>query len=171
MRYEEEPDEARDLARWEFLARLLVPVRIAGHVLFYDALPALLAWGLGSARWLDLFSAFDNPALRRLTGLGIFLSIVAAIMTTESVTRLARPFSLRQFLATTVVIGVALFPPLADWHRIRLGLAPEYFALLQSYSYLVLKITVGILIGATVSWVLVGRYTIVSLHRPQYTRK
>ena|SRR5438874_2814227 len=166
----DETDETSDVWRSEWLARLLVPVRIAGHVLFYDALPALLAWGFGSAGWLDLFSAFDSPALRRLAGLGLFLSIVAAIITTESITRLARPFRVKHFVATAVVIGVALFPPLADWHRIRLGLAPEHFALLEAYSYLALKIAVGILIGATVSWILVGRYTPL-LHRPQYTRK
>ncbi|PYN38126.1 MAG: hypothetical protein DMD98_04355 [Candidatus Rokuibacteriota bacterium] len=158
MRYGDEPKEARDGARSQLLARLLVPVRIAGHVLFYDALPALLAWGIGSARWLDVFSAFDSPSLRRLAGLGLFLSVVAAIMTTETVTRLARPFTVRHFLFTTVVIGIALFPSLADWHRIRLGMAPEHFALLQAYSYLVLKVTVGMLIGATVSWVLLRRY-------------
>ena len=62
MRYGDEPKEARDGARSQLLARLLVPVRIAGHVLFYDALPALLAWGIGSARWLDVFSAFDSPS-------------------------------------------------------------------------------------------------------------
>ena len=93
MRYGDEPKEARDGAPSQLLARLLVPVRIAGHVLFYDALPALLAWGIGSARWLDVFSAFDSPSLRRLAGLGLFLSVVAAIMTTETVTRLARPFT------------------------------------------------------------------------------
>jgi hypothetical protein len=72
MRYGEEPDEARDFARGvarpELLARLLVPVRIAGHVLFYDPLPALLAWAIGSARWLDVFSAFDSPSLRAWQG-------------------------------------------------------------------------------------------------------
>jgi hypothetical protein len=170
MAYGDETNEARDVPPSEWLARLLVPVRIAGHVLFYDVLPGLVAWGIASAGWLDVFSAFDNPALRRLAGLGVFLSVVAAIITTESVTRLARPFSLRHFIATVVVIGVALFPPLADWHRIRLGLAAEHFALLQSYCYLALKVTVGILVGATVSWILLGRYT-SGVRRPQYTRK
>src|SRR5207244_3566082 len=172
MPYSDEADERSAGRRSEMLEKLLVPVAIVGHVLFYDVLPALLTWVVGSTAGLDLFSAIDNPMLRRLSGLGLFLSVVAAIITTESITRLARPFSLRHFLATALVIGVALFPPLADWHRIRLGLAPEHFALLQAYCYLALKVTVGILVGATVSWILVGRYTsMVGSRRPQYTRK
>src|SRR5206468_2307768 len=83
-------------------------------------------------------SAFDHPSLRRLAGMGVFLSVIAAVITTESVTRLARPFGVRHFLATVVLIGAALFPSLADWHRVRLGLAPEQFAVLQSYCYLAL---------------------------------
>src|SRR5205809_68194 len=145
---------------------------IVGHVLFYDVLPALLTWVVGSTAGLDLFSAIDNPSLRRLAGLGLFLSVVAAIITTESVTRLARPFSIGHFLTTVVLIGAALFPTLADWHRLRLGLTPEQFALVQAYCYLALKVMVGILIGATLSWILQARYArLVSSRRPEYTRK
>ena len=171
MRYDDEADEASDVGRSELLAKLLVPVGIAGHVLFYDLLPAALTWVVGSANGLDLFSAFDNPSLRRLAAMGVFLSVVAAVITTESVTRLARPFSVRHFLATVVLIGAALFPSLADWHRVRLGLAPEQFAILQAYCYLGLKVAVGILIGATVSWVLLARYVSLPSRRPQYQRK
>lgn len=171
MRYSDETDEASDVGRSELLEKLLVPVGIAAHVLFYDVLPASLVLVVGSTGGLDLFSAFDSPSLRRLAGLGLFLSVLAAIITTESVTRLARPFSVRHFLATAVVIGVALFPSLADWHRVRLGLAPEQFAVLQSYCYLTLKVAVGILIGATVSWILLARYVSLSSRRPQYQRK
>jgi hypothetical protein len=172
MRYGNETDETSEGGRAGLLEKLLVPVAIAGHVLFYDALPALLAWLVGSTAGLDLFSAFDNPSLRRLAGLSLFLSVVAAIITTESVTRLARPFSVGHFLTTVVLIGVALFPSMADWYRIRLGLTTEQFALLQAYSYLALKVMVGILIGATVSWILLARYAApASSPRPQYTRK
>jgi len=168
----DEMDEASEVGHSEFLAKLLVPVGIAGHVLFYDVLPAALTWIAGSPKGLDLFSAFEQPSLRRLAGMGVFLSVIAAVITTESVTRLARPFRVTHFLATVVLIGAALFPSLADWHRVRLGLTPEQFALLQAYCYLALKVTVGILVGATVSWILVGRYTsMVGSRRPQYTRK
>ena len=158
MPYSDEKDDESDVWRSELLGKLLVPVGIAGHVLFYDVLPAVLAWAVGSAQGLDLFSGFDNPSLRRVAALGLFLSAVAAIITTESVTRLARPFGVGHFLAIVVAIGVALFPSLADWHRIRLGLAPEQFAILQSYCYLALRVMVGFLIGATVSWILLARY-------------
>src|SRR5438046_1330891 len=90
MRYGNEADETGERGRSQLLEKLLVPVAIAGHVLFYDVLPAVLAWVVGSTAGLDLFSAFDNPSLRRLAGLSLFLSVVAAIITTESVTRLAR---------------------------------------------------------------------------------
>src|SRR5439155_18257820 len=172
MRYGNEADETSERGRSQLLEKLLVPVAIAGHVLFYDALPAVLAGVVGPTAGLDLFSAFDNPSLRRLAGLGLFLSVVAAIITTESVTRLARPFSIGHFLTTAVLIGAALFPTLADWHRLRLGLTPEQFALVQAYCYLALKVMVGILIGATLSWILQARYArLVSSRRPEYTRK
>jgi len=172
MPYSDEADERSAGRRSEMLEKLLVPVAVVGHVLFYDVLPALLTWVVGSTAGLDLFSAIDNPSLRRLAGLGLFLSVVAAIITTESVTRLARPFSIGHFLTTVVLIGAALFPTLADWHRLRLGLTPEQFALVQAYCYLALKVMVGILIGATLSWILQARYArLVSSRRPEYTRK
>ena len=172
MRYGNEADETGERGRSQLLEKLLVPVAIAGHVLFYDVLPAVLAWVVGSTAGLDLFSAFDNPSLRRLAGLSLFLRVVAAIITTESVTRLARPFSVGQFLTTVVLFGAALFPTLAEWHRVRLGLTPEQFALLQAYCYLALKLMVGILVGATVSWILLARHTpLLPPPRPQLTRK
>jgi hypothetical protein len=171
MRYTDETEEASDGGHSELLAKLLMLLGTAGHVLFYDVLPGALTWLVGSANGLDLFSAFDNPSLRRLAGMGLFLSVIAAIITTESVTRLARPFSVRHFLATMILIGAALFPSLADWHRVRLGLAPEQFAVLQSYCYLALRVAVGILMGATVSWILLAGYVPLSPRNPQYQRK
>jgi hypothetical protein len=70
-----------------------------------------------------------------------------------------------------ILIGAALFPSLADWHRVRLGLAPEQFAVLQSYCYLALRVAVGILMGATVSWILLAGYVPLSPRNPQYQRK
>lgn len=170
QRYGDETEGGRPGRFAELLAKLLAVVAVAGHVLFYDALPAALAWVIGSVNGLDLFAGFESPSFRRVAGLGVFLSAVAAIITTESVTRLARPFSVGHFLATTAAIGLALFPSLADWHRLRLGLTPEQFAVLQSYCYLALRVTVGILIGATVSWILLARPAPFA-PRPQYTRK
>jgi hypothetical protein len=152
------------------LAPVLVVVGLAAHVLFYDALPAALAWVVGSTGGLNLFAGFESPTFQRVAGLGVFLSALAAIITTESITRLARPFSVGPFLITSLAIGAALFPSLADWHRMRLGLAPEQFAVLQSYCYLALRVLVGILIGATVSWILLARPA-PYVPRPQLTRK
>ena len=176
MAYRNEADDkgevARDVGRREWLSKLLIPVGIAGHVLFYDALPVSLAWAVGAAGGLDLFVGFDNPSLGRVATLGVFLSAVAALITAESVTRLARPFSVGHFLTTAVVMGAVLFPFLAEWHRVRLGLTAEQFAILQSYCYLALRVLVGVLIGATVSWILLGRDTpLGSSPRPQYSRK
>jgi hypothetical protein len=177
MAYRNEADDRPEggsplgFRRGEWLGKLLIPVGIGGHVVFYDILPAALAWVAGSTDGLDLFVGFANPALHRLAALSLFLSAVAALITTESVTRLARPFSVGHFLVTTVVIGGALFPFLAEWHRVRLGLRPEQFALLQSYCYLVLRVTVGILIGATVGWILLAREMPLAPSRSSYTRK
>src|SRR5262249_61274167 len=132
MRYGDEMDEPGDVGHSELLAKLLVPVSFAGHVLFYDVLPAALTWIAGSPKGLDLFSAFEHPALRRLAGIGIFLSVIAAVITTESVTRLARPFSVRHFLVTVVLIGGGTLPPPADWHRVRPRPAPRQFRLLPT---------------------------------------
>src|SRR5712691_2014590 len=109
-------------AAWgpELFGKPLIALVIAGHVLVYDVLPAVLAWAVGSAQGLDLFSGFDTPSIRRVAALGLFLSAVAAIITTESATLLGRPFGRGAFITTAVAIGVVLFPSLADWHRIRL---------------------------------------------------
>jgi hypothetical protein len=166
MAYRNEADEATELTpaagrpwRWDWLSKLLIPLSIAGHVLFYDVLPVSLAWVVGSPRGLDLFMAFEDPTLRRVATLGVFLSGVGALITTESITRLARPFSVGQFVTTAFMISLALLPFMAQWHQIQLGLAPEQFALLQSYCYLALRVMVGILIGATVGWILLASYT------------
>jgi small basic protein len=165
-------DQASAGGRAAWLAKLLVPVLMAGHVLFYDVLPALLAWVVGAAEALDLFAGFDAPSVHRLAGLGMFLSAVAAIITTESVTWMGRPFRVAHYLATVVVIGAALFPSLADWHRLRTGLTPDQFAVVQAYCYLALKVAVGILVGATVSWILLTRQQpLASVPKPQYSRK
>ena len=157
--------------RSEWLARILVLAGIAGHVLFHDVLPAVLVWVIGSARTLDLFSGFDTPALRPVAGLGLFLSVVAAIITTESLTRRPRPFRVVHFLVTVGAIGLVLFPSLAEGHRVQLGLTPEQFALVQSYCYLALRVIVGILVGATVSWVLLASYRPSPAPRFEPTRK
>jgi hypothetical protein len=154
----------------EVLAPVLAVVTLGGHILFYDALPAALAWLVGSTAGLNLFAGFESPPFQRVAALGVFLSALAAIIAAESITRLARPFSVGPFLVTAIAIGAALFPSLADWHRMRLGLAPEQFAVLQSYCYLALRVLVGILIGATVSWILLARPA-PFVPRPQLTRK
>jgi hypothetical protein len=171
MSYHNDAEGATEVSHSQWMVKLLVPMAVIGHVLFYDVLPGALAWLVGWTGGVDLFSGFDNAPTRRVAGLGMFLSAVAAIITTESVTRLSRPFAVGHFLVTVVVMGAALFPSLAEWHRVRLGLAPEHFAVVQSYCYLALRVMVGILIGATVSWVLLGRYTTGVVARPQYSRK
>jgi hypothetical protein len=164
--------DERATSQWAWLAKLLACFGVAGHVLFHDVLPAALTWIVGSSDVLNLFSWFDTPALRRIAGLGLLLSAVAAIITTESVTRMARPFGVGSLLAIFAAIGVALFPSLAESHRLALGLTPEQFAVVQSYCYLALRVLVGILIGATVSWILLAGYAPFGpIHRFQPSRK
>src|SRR2546425_6012838 len=98
----DETKDGRDGRFAESLAKLLALVGVAGHIVFYDVLPAALAWVVGSANGLDLFSGFENPSSHRVAGLGVFLSAVAAIITTESLARLARPFNVGHFLVAAL---------------------------------------------------------------------
>src|SRR5207245_9455204 len=107
MPHSDETDAGRGIWRSELLWNLLVPVGIAGHNLFFDVLPAVLAWAVSSSQGLDLFSGLDNPSLRRIAGFGLFLSALAAIITTESVTRLCRPLSIGQLISPSLAIRVA----------------------------------------------------------------
>lgn len=139
------------------LAKLAGALRVVWSVVLYDGVPALLAWAVSAVEVVDVVSPFTDASLpRRLGRLGLFLSVIAAIITNESVIRLARPFGLGKFVLTVSTLGVALFPLLAAWHRLPLGLTPDQLAVVLSYAYLILKVAVGVLIGATVSWVLVG---------------
>src|SRR2546422_8975999 len=117
MPHSDETGAGRGIWRSELLWNLLVPVGIAGHILFFDVLPAGLAWAVSSSQGLDLFSGLDNPPLRRIAGLGLFLSALAAIITRESGTRLSRRFSVGHFLAGRVAIAAARCPSFARCHR------------------------------------------------------
>jgi len=44
MRYGNEADETGERGRSQLLEKLLVPVAIAGHVLFYDVRPSWRGW-------------------------------------------------------------------------------------------------------------------------------
>ena len=88
--------------------------------------------------------------------MGLLLGAVAAVITTYSFTLLGRAFSLGKFIVTAVVIGAAIFPFLATANKLTLGLTTDQLAVLLSYAYLGLKVAVGVLIGATVSWMLVS---------------
>ncbi|HXH83696.1 MAG TPA: hypothetical protein VNN07_12325 [Candidatus Tectomicrobia bacterium] len=151
---DDEPSRSLDAA---VLAKLGALAGIAGTVLLYDLLPAALALAVSAVEGLDVFAPFIDPAVHgRLGRLGLFLSAVAAVIACESLTRLGRPFGLPAFLATVAVLAAALFPSLAAAHRVQLGLAAEHMALLLAYAYLALKVTVGILAGAVVSWIIIG---------------
>jgi hypothetical protein len=154
---EVELDDESDPLLAALTTRLLAALGVVWTLLLYDGLPAFLAWAVSTVEGVDLFAPFTSAAIdQKLGRLGLFLSAVAAIVTTESVTRLARPFGLPQVLLTVSVIGVALFPILASGQQMHLGLTADQFAILLGYSYLVLKVAVGILIGATVSWALLA---------------
>jgi hypothetical protein len=138
--------------------QLLAALSVVWTILVHLGLPASLALVINTAEALDVFSPFIDATLhRRLGALGLLLSVGAAIVTTESVARLGRPFGIGKFVVTAAMIGVAAFPFLTASHRVTFGLGPNESAVVLSYAYLALKLCVGVLIGATVSWVLYAR--------------
>ena len=167
-RYEQAEDE-RGVAR-AVLDTVLVVLGVAFNILLgawnlilHVGLPAVLTWGVGTARGLDVLSPLiDAPLQHRLGPLALLLSITAAIITTESVTRLGRPFGLGKFFVTTVAVGAALFPFLAVSHRLTVRFTPDQIAVVLSYAYLALRVAIGVLIGAIVSWVLLSHPALAS---------
>lgn len=152
-----DPDEVeRD--PWAAVARLGdVLRRWAGVLAGFAAcigLPAGLAWIIGGERF-DVLGPLIDPVLpMRLGRLGLLLSLVAAIVTTQSLLWLGRPFGIPQLAGTVGLIALALFPFLASIHRMPFGLTEEQIAVASAYAYLVLKVAVGVLAGAIVSWIL-----------------
>lgn len=129
----------------------------AWSLILYAGVPVALVLAVSTAERLDVFGPLTGADLQqRLGPMGLLLGAVAAVITTYSFSLLGRAFSLGKFLLTAVVIGCAIFPFLAGANRLTLGLTPDQFAVLLSYAYLALKVAVGVLIGATVSWMLVS---------------
>jgi hypothetical protein len=175
-REEEEHVEEDDLdvienENAEALAKLRAFLRVVFGVALYGALPALLVWALSAARDLNLLSPLiDAGVQQRLGRLGLFLGAVAAIIATESLTRLNRPFGLGPFFLTVTGLGVAMFPFLAARHEVTFGLSEQQVGLVLSYAYLVVEVAVGLLVGAIMSWILLAHGDPEPLPlRPRYT--
>ncbi|MGH7393214.1 MAG: hypothetical protein ACREM3_27725, partial [Candidatus Rokuibacteriota bacterium] len=96
----------------------------------------------------------EGAVAERLGRLGLFLGMGAAVIATESLIRMARPFGLGSFLLTAAAMGVAMLPFVAEPHDVKLGLTQGQFAVVVSYAYLVLKVGVGVIVGAVLSWIL-----------------
>lgn len=151
-----EPDEG-----WPVLERLGrsvgAAVGAAWNLVLHFGIPAAMMLAISTAERLDVVGPLTDDLLqRRLGPLGLLLGVVAAVITTYSFTLLGRPFSLGKFLVTAIVIGGAIFPFLAASNRLTLGLTADQLAVLLAYAYLGLKVAVGVLVGATFSWVLVS---------------
>jgi hypothetical protein len=158
--HELDPDE-EERSPWEALARVWAALRqwlvAAAGFGACIGLPAVLAWLAGAGERFDVLGPVVDPALpARLGRLGVFLSVVAAIVTTQSLLWLGRPLGIGQLIGTSAAIGVALFPFLASAHGLPAGLSPEQIAVAAAYAYLVLRVAVGILVGGIVAWVLIA---------------
>jgi hypothetical protein len=161
--YEEDAEERSPVLDW-----LLGGLAVVWSLVLHAGVPAALVLAVSTAERLDVFAPLTDAALQqRLGPLGLLLGVVAAVITNYTFTLLGRPFSLGKFLVTAVVIGGAIFPFLAAANRLTLGLTPDQFAVLLSYAYLGLKVAVGVLIGATVSWMLVSHSTTAEAGRPR----
>ena len=160
-RYEE--DEER---RSPVLERLVAALGVVWGLVLHVGVPAGLVLAVSTAEQLDVFGPLADAVLqRRLGPLSLLLGAIAAVITTYSFTLLGRPFSLGKFLLTATVIGAAIFPFLAAANHLTLGLTPDQFAVLLSYAYLGLKVAVGVLIGATVSWMLLSHTPVAGAER------
>lgn len=156
-RRDEEYDEEEREERSPVLDRLVGLLGTIWSLVLHAGVPVALVLAVSTAERLDVFSPITGADLqRRLGPMGLLLGAVAAVITTYSFTLLGRAFSLGKFLLTAIVIGAAIFPFLAAANKLTLGLTPDQFAVLLSYAYLALKVAVGVLIGATVSWMLVS---------------
>ena len=141
----------------EALAKIRAFFGVVWQVVLHVGIPILAVWAVNVSERVDLFSPFmDGPVTERLGRLGLFLGMGAAVIATESLTRLMRPFGLGAFLLTVGVMAVAMLPFIAEPNDVSLGLSPGQFAILVSYAYLILKVGVGVIVGAVVSWVLLA---------------
>jgi hypothetical protein len=155
-----DPDEAQP-SPWEALARVGAVLRqwlgAAAGLGACIGLPAVLAWLVSAGARFDVLGPVIDPVSpARLGRLGVFLCVVAAIVTTQSLLWLGRPFGVGQLTAIAAVMGIALFPFLASVHGMPAGLTPEQIAVAGAYAYLVLRVAVGILVGGVVGWVLIA---------------
>lgn len=154
-------DEPYDDENAEVLAKIRAFFGVIWQVALHVGLPVLCVWAVNASEWVDLFAPFmDGAVADRLGRLGLFLGMGAAVIATESLTRVARPFGLGSFLLTASAMSVAMLPFLAEPNDVSLGLTPGQFAVVVAYAYLVLKVGVGVIIGAVVSWILL-------VHAPQ----
>jgi hypothetical protein len=149
----DEPYPEVEDERSELLERLAGLMSVVSTVALH-ALPGVMAWALSAGKGLNVLAPIVAEAAvqERLGRLATLLSVVAAILATETVVWRARPFGLVPLLATGGVLMAALFPFLAAPHQLTFGVAPALVGILLSYGYLVLQATVGVIIGATVSW-------------------
>ena len=160
----EEPfgdDDVYDDENAEALAKIRAFFSVVWQVALHVGLPVLCVWAVNASEGVDLFAPFmDGAVADRLGRLGLFLGMGAAVIATESLTRVARPFGLGAFLLTAGAMGVAMLPFLAEPNDVKLGLTPGQFAVVVAYAYLILKVGVGVIVGAVVSWILL-------VHAPQ----
>ncbi len=155
-----DPDEAQP-GPWEALARVAEVVRrwlgAAAGLAACMGLPAVLAWLVSTGERFDVLGPVIEPMLpARLGRLGVFLCIVAAIVTTQSLLWLGRPFGVGQLSVIAAVMGIALFPFLASAYGMPAGLTSEQIAVAGAYAYLVIRVAVGILVGGIVGWILIA---------------
>lgn len=154
-------DELNDDENAEVRAKFRAFFGIIWQVMLHVGLPVLGVWVVGASERLDLFAPFmDVEVADRFGRLGLFLGMGAAVIATESLTRVARPFGLGAFLLTATTMGAAMLPFLAEPNDVRLGLTDGQFAVVVAYAYLALKVGVGVIIGAVMSWILLA-------HAPQ----
>lgn len=145
----------RDDENAEALARIRAFFAVVWQVALHVGLPVMAVWAINASERVDVFAPFiDGAVVDRLGRLGLFLGMGAAVIATESLIRVARPFGLGSFLLTSAAMGVAMLPFVAEPHDVKLGLTTGQFAVVVSYAYLILKVGVGVIVGAVVSWIL-----------------
>lgn len=120
-----------------------------GEILRDQLPPAIVTLGgWGIQKWQDWHLLPINPRIRDdYAVFGLFLAFLATVVSAGTYASAGRRYTLVPFSVTAIVTLLTLIPFVASRYDVALGLPPEVFAILATYSYLLLHITVGVLIG------------------------
>jgi hypothetical protein len=120
-----------------------------GRMLRDQAVPALGTVAFDVVQRLGLVQFLPSPPSpdSRYRNLGLFLSIVAAIVTSTDFSQPGHVFGLGALLTATAALILCLVPFIGARDPAFFGLGPDAFATVSMVAYLGLYVVIGILLG------------------------